>query len=426
MFFLASVSAAWTHTATAGEFKRITVTFRFDDYSSCSSTDFEVGLLRIFGKQGIPVTVAVIPYHCTGSTHNPARQKLSPFTAEKAEILVAAIRAGTVEPAVHGYSHQTTRSDMIAEFVGLPLAAQVERISKGKTLLERMLHTTIGTFVPPWNRYDANTVEALEGLGFRTLSCGCRRPPGGTSKLCFVPVTCRLCEVAHAIESARASTELAPLVIAVLHECDFREVNATGDAMDLGDLADLLRWVKSQPDVKTSTIGQMAETNPGLTLARCRDYWRITSGSHPWLPPSVTNDLPYYPSSATLARLKLAHRLEPVVWYGGVFAASFGVAIPFGLVTFWVLPRIACWATCVVWASTVAFTLYAFRDFAICCPGAVAISFLFGTSIALCLCYRTIRKNVEGGEYTIPLVQRAENTASSYQATSMRHEEGIA
>ena len=129
LFFLPSFDVEGTPSAN-----QITVVFRFDDYSSRSSTEFEVRLINAFRKYNAVCTFGVIPYACTGDKHDIRPQGVAPLTLEKAAILKNAIEEGILEVALHGYSHQTIRSKSYGrytEFSGLNLNSQVAKIAKG-------------------------------------------------------------------------------------------------------------------------------------------------------------------------------------------------------------------------------------------------------------------------------------------------------
>ena len=150
-----------TQATAYGEEKQITVVFRYDDYSGSSSTDIEVKLIDAFLKRGIPCVFGVIPFQCVGDVHDPGQQDVERLTPVKVDILKSAIKAGFLEIALHGYSHQTMREKRYTEFEGLDYNSQVEKIEKGKKYLEETLQIKVDTFIPPWNSYDLNTIMVL-------------------------------------------------------------------------------------------------------------------------------------------------------------------------------------------------------------------------------------------------------------------------
>ncbi len=182
--------------------KQITVVFRFDDYSSLSSTEFEVKLINTFREYNTVCTFGVIPYVCAGDIHDTRPQDVVPLTLKKAAILKNAIKEEILEVALHGYSHQTIRSKTNGkhtEFSGLDFDSQVAKIAKGKDYVEEILDIRIATFIPPWNVYDANTIRAIEKLGFKCFSAGVSVKAPESSILKFAPATCDLFELRQTV-----------------------------------------------------------------------------------------------------------------------------------------------------------------------------------------------------------------------------------
>ena len=136
--------------------KQITVVFRFDDYSSLSSTEFEVKLINTFQKFNAVCTFGVIPYVCARNSLDTRTQEVVPLTLKKAAILKNAIKEEILEVALHDYSHQTIRSK--AEFLALNINSQLQKTTEGKKSIKNMLGIKIATFIPPWNSFDSNTI----------------------------------------------------------------------------------------------------------------------------------------------------------------------------------------------------------------------------------------------------------------------------
>lgn len=245
--------------------RQVNVVFRFDDYSARSSTDLEQRIIGLFAERKLPVTFAVIPFVCSGDIHDPAPQNLIPLPPDKVEILKNAQRQGILDVALHGYSHQTNGKPPYAEFVHLDYASQVRRLSEGKKYLEDLLDTPVTTFVPPWNKYDLQTLQALEAVGFTTLSANRKGPASSDSALFFLPATCGLQHLADAVAAARASAETQPVVV-LFHEYDFKEINSRRGRFTVEEFAALLDWVESQQDVRTLSVSQAVETITNQTF----------------------------------------------------------------------------------------------------------------------------------------------------------------
>jgi peptidoglycan/xylan/chitin deacetylase (PgdA/CDA1 family) len=247
------------------EQRLITVAFRYDDYSSWSPTDLEVKLINTFQKYNIPCTFGVVPY----ISSNPEvpdldPQRVFPLTLGKANILNGAIKAGTLEVALHGYSHCTIRIRGVdtnyTEFSGLDYNSQIKKIAEGKGLLEKMLGVRITTFIPPWNTYDMNTIRVLEELGFRTISADNAGVIGESSQLKFLPFNCDLLNLKDAVESARKISDVRPVIVVLFHAFDFLEIERERGKLTYQDFVELLNWVISQNDIHVGTIGENVDS----------------------------------------------------------------------------------------------------------------------------------------------------------------------
>ena len=175
------------------EQKQIKVVFRFDDYSARSVTAMELRIIDAFRNNEASFTIGVIPFICAGEVRDPSPQDIVPLTTKKADILRAGYEDGILDIALHGYSHQTNNAKNLMEFSSLDYNIQIERLAKGKRFLEHVTGAPVTTFIPPWNRYDLNTLRALEELGFSTLSADDSGEVTEDTKINFlVPNTCVL------------------------------------------------------------------------------------------------------------------------------------------------------------------------------------------------------------------------------------------
>lgn len=91
-------------------------------------------------------------------------QENIPLGPQKMNLMKTAYKKGMLDIGLHGYSHQTIRTDHFAEFEGLDYNSQLDRLTKGKQYLEEILDAPVLTFMPPWNRYDRNTFQEFSGL----------------------------------------------------------------------------------------------------------------------------------------------------------------------------------------------------------------------------------------------------------------------
>ncbi len=235
---------------------RIDVVIRFDDYASWMATDPVLRFFMLFEKRSVPVTFAVIPFNGTFK-NAPGQPEAQPLTEEKTWILRRMLSAGNFEVAQHGFSHEENAKDSpqgSSEFSGLSLDEQTQRLTRGKELLESRLGIRVRSFAPPWNTYDENTVSALKKCGFRVFS------PGGPdpvlqAKYGMPVIGCGagVGTLKARIEEARKGKDTHPVVTALFHLSDIKDFEPKG-SFTLAELAEMLDWLKAQPDVHCDTL----------------------------------------------------------------------------------------------------------------------------------------------------------------------------
>ncbi|MCL5279326.1 MAG: DUF2334 domain-containing protein [Planctomycetes bacterium] len=253
---------------------RITVVFRFDDYSTRSNTAIEAGVFEAFKRSGACGTVGVVPYAWCGFGQHPRPQEVAPLTVEKAAVLRDAAGQGLLDVVMHGYSHEVTGPG--TELAGLDYDEQFERIRRGRTLLAELLGTTVATFVPAWNSYDEATLRVLRDLGFQCLSADTWGMPGfeASCPLKFLPSGCDLNGLREAIAEARRTRDPSAIIVVLFHPYDLLESHAVQGQWSFEAFEELLAWTVSQPDVVVKTIGQLLETKVDLSARRLADNQR--------------------------------------------------------------------------------------------------------------------------------------------------------
>lgn len=259
LIFLAGLFFCAGCDAPAVVEKCIHVVFRFDDYSALSATAAELRIIEEFRKNGSTVTFSVIPFICEGDSHDPSPRVLVALTPEKGAILKRGVEEGVLDIALHGYSHQTIDAGQMKEFAGLDFHIQLERLARGKALLEKTIGVPVTTFVPPWNQYDPDTLRALEKTGFSTLSADMNGPMPLDAELNYLPFTCGLTRLREALLEARASSHIRPIVVVLFHQYDFKEINEKRGKITFQEFSHLLSWLKSQTDVRLLSIRQAIE-----------------------------------------------------------------------------------------------------------------------------------------------------------------------
>lgn len=143
------------------------VFFRDDDAGALNAPLRAV--VELLLAERVPCNYQIVPAH------------LSP---EAAEYLCERSRAHPelLRLNQHGYEHRHTLGGQptFAEFSGdRSYQDQHAAIAKGRAILERMLGDQHGpkVFTPPCHKYDRNTLQALEALGFTVFSAGVKGSP---------------------------------------------------------------------------------------------------------------------------------------------------------------------------------------------------------------------------------------------------------
>jgi len=273
--------------------QKITIAFRYDDFSSISPKWLEIRLINTFKKYNIPCTFGIIPYTHVNIIDNSS-QKLIPLSDEKAHILKNAIIAKTVEPALHGYSHQVNQNIKIkTEFSGLSKNIQIKKIAEGKTLLEKALKTRIITFIPPWNRYDKNTLQCLQKLNFNCISARLSRTLDKNSPLQFIPATSSINQLKSSLKIARFSLNSNPFIHVFFHPTDFLEIDNIRGQITYSNFSKLLHWITLQKDISISSMNQLIKKDDfGIKrFKKNRKYYLL---GYRFLPHFIQNRFKFY------------------------------------------------------------------------------------------------------------------------------------
>ena len=248
--------------------KTIHVVFRYDDFSAKSPTQTELKIIQAFQRKQAALTVGVIPFVCTGNQHDPSPQDTLALPPHKTRILKKAVQQGVVDVALHGYSHQTHQAGFLSEFAGADYPTQLKKLERAKRYLEKITQTPVNTFVPPWNRYDGNTLRALEKLQFKTLSASENEPSSERSGLKFLPFSVGLPHLRDAVQAARASHDAEPMLVVLFHGYDFESSQDSRAHMTFEEFTKLLNWLSAQQDVQMLSVSQAAHEIEDLGATR--------------------------------------------------------------------------------------------------------------------------------------------------------------
>jgi Uncharacterized protein conserved in bacteria (DUF2334) len=266
---------------------RLTVVFRYDDYSAVSTIGIDRSVISEFDSRRLALTMFVIPYVSEGDVHSTAPQRLLQLDAAKTALLRYAHARGTVDVAVHGYSHQSRLLSEFSEFRGMSEESQFYRISSAKSEVERIIGARVETFAPPWNTYDKATAAAIKAAGFRCLSADLIQPPVTVTHLQFLPATTDLEDLRHVVDVALRWNTRDAIVCALFHKYDFRESGNPKAVLTLTDLGKLLDWLKIQPQVRVVTFSTLLSEGTDLASARLAANRPLQ-----YLPPVLSSVLP--------------------------------------------------------------------------------------------------------------------------------------
>jgi predicted deacetylase len=162
---------------------RASYVWRMDDVTPGMNWRRFWRFLDLFRRCGVVPLVGVVP-----DNRDPALG-VEPDNPEFWQVLRELTREGAIESAQHGYRHEDVtdgRRGAPSEFAGLAYPEQAEKIRRGR---ERLRREGIATdiWMAPFHSFDAATLAALVGQGFRFVSDGSGLYPVEDQGLVFVP-----------------------------------------------------------------------------------------------------------------------------------------------------------------------------------------------------------------------------------------------
>ena len=379
---------------------RITVVFRYDDYANGSPDELERRLLDAFGSRGIPATFAVIPFTTPMLDGKRDVDAVVPLTPDKVTLLQGAVQSGLIEPALHGYVHtrHTDGGGRPSELMGLPLEEQCRKLAEGKRLLDREWKTNVTTLVPPYNGYDANTLEACADTGLHVLSAQPLYLPareatdgaGSSSAVSLLHYSCELPGLRQSVECARESGDEAPIIVVLMHPSDFIDVYGDAGFVTFEEFVSILDWVATQPDIRTATLKDVAAARDDLTLA-CFLRWRAALNNR-FAPRWLYADRFTPSGKAVLRALAISGRWIVASCVGGLLvSAGIGVVVGARLVGKRRLAVLVLTVAAVGVAAGLA--LYVARTVTVRAPVLLSLACLFGLCLGSVLgAWRTFRR----------------------------------
>ncbi len=142
------------------------VIFRIDDPQPYWQSHKLKRAIDLFLEEKVPVTLGVIPKVMNKSTV----LEYPSFISYIKDLVY--LHGDLIEIAQHGLTHLAlSKVGGGSEFAGLPFHKQLEMIKKGKGILESIdPEIKLKSFIPPFDTFDNNTLEAVRELGFIAFS----------------------------------------------------------------------------------------------------------------------------------------------------------------------------------------------------------------------------------------------------------------
>lgn len=162
------------------------LTIRLDDITPDMDWGKFERLKAIFDEYGIKPLIGVVP------DNQDPKLKVGKARADFWEYILELQKDGW-SISQHGYTHVYDSQNggllglhRFSEFAGLPYEVQLDRLKKGREILQSHgIYATI--FMAPGHTFDENTLKALKELDFQYVTDGYASKPYKRSGLTFIP-----------------------------------------------------------------------------------------------------------------------------------------------------------------------------------------------------------------------------------------------
>jgi hypothetical protein len=222
------------------------IVFRYDDVCGrILAIDHDV--VQKFSDYAVPLTLGFIPF-------------LYPVSYDEMQSL---LHDDLHEWALHGYAHQSIvphSNKLQTEFCGLDLKSQSEKIGEGMVVLTNFLKRSIQTFIPPWNSYDANTLEALMAHRIPNISGGMHRSFPHHSMVNSLPATIPIGQFYQLLYAGAFDSLFdQPVVIVVyFHAYELKESGIVSPysvpVLTMDQLTHMLKRITTDPRVQCESV----------------------------------------------------------------------------------------------------------------------------------------------------------------------------
>jgi hypothetical protein len=195
-------------------------------------------------------------------------------------------------------------------------------IELGKQHLEIKLNKTVMAFIPPWNSYDGNTVQAVHSAGINIFSARRNDLPeiektNNIDKLDFLPYTITLNNFMDSLDLILNDKNYeGELIVVMMHPYDFIEHDKNRGKVTILEFGKLINKLKMDSTVNISTI----------TDDRDFSYDRLDYNSYTfyqWIPKFLQQSSIYYLNTPTINTKKILSYTAPWVFFFFIYAVGF-------------------------------------------------------------------------------------------------------
>ena len=314
LVLLVLISTGCVRAQPAGTTKQ--VIFRDDDVAPTQQLNVLEAVNQVHIDENVPVTLAIIP-HLTAQARDaqlfPDDQPIplgpSSLNAPSNELrqepsflsYMSSIASNPLfEFAQHGYTHKNDGlapgSRNQSEFAGEPFDTQYAAIRQGRNDIEDAFGITPTTFVPPWDRGDNTTLEALRALGFTEYCTGATEFPKLQGQVSGIRVEAAGVDIDGASYAAfNKSVQVAEkttdqffsdptnnTLIVAYHWWAFTGPGGSVDVRRVQLLRDYIDYVKTKEGVQFTRLDRQVSVSPEAAPSAARSLTNVSGALEPY------------------------------------------------------------------------------------------------------------------------------------------------